>query len=207
MKVLVVTDIHDDEVAARSAFEVEKPDFVLDCGDHKHIKNIFEFAPHLYVFGNHEPPEILVDNQDMPLPFRIPIATRIVLREGANLLNVGGVGGNYSFDESFYSITEKRVKGLESFSPRSLDVVLLHESPLNVLNFGGRKYAPLATRVVEEIDRIKPKFVFAGHAGEYKVDSTPGKVKIVTLDEMRKGYGILSVEGNDLNFERKRAVF
>ena len=39
MKILLVSDIHSDYLAAESAFWAENPDYVLDCGDHEEIKN------------------------------------------------------------------------------------------------------------------------------------------------------------------------
>ena len=39
MKGLIVTDIHDDENIACSFVNLEKPDFVFDCGDHENIRN------------------------------------------------------------------------------------------------------------------------------------------------------------------------
>ena len=42
MKILLVSDIHSDYSAAESVYHEEKPYFVLDCGDHAEIKNLFE---------------------------------------------------------------------------------------------------------------------------------------------------------------------
>lgn len=55
MKILILTDIHKDFTAAISSYDLEKPDIVLDCGDHHEIKNLFDKTPNFYIYGNHEP--------------------------------------------------------------------------------------------------------------------------------------------------------
>ena len=55
MKILTLTDIHQNEEAARAAWAMESPDLVLDCGDHNQLANLFGTTPHFYIRGNHEP--------------------------------------------------------------------------------------------------------------------------------------------------------
>ncbi|MDO8563529.1 MAG: metallophosphoesterase [Nanoarchaeota archaeon] len=207
MKVLLVTDIHNDDEAARSAYAVEKPDFVLDCGDHVRIQNLFEFTPHLYIEGNHEPRIITATSESMPLPTKILPAKMYELTKDGQNLRVGGLDGNYSSaNESNLSVDKFSLDKLRMFHPFSLDVLLLHESPFNV-NSTDSRTMKLAEEVREEIDRIRPKFVFSGHTGLYSVMKTPEKVNLVTLDDMHKGYGLLTLSNGEFNFERKQAFY
>ena len=43
MKILMISDIHSDYNAARASYSSQNPDYVLDCGDHTDLKNLFEF--------------------------------------------------------------------------------------------------------------------------------------------------------------------
>lgn len=213
MKVLLVTDIHNDDQAAKSAYQVEKPDFVLDCGDHARMQNLFEFTPHFYIKGNHEPKIVNVPSDSMPLPTKILPATMYVLSKGGQNIKVGGLDGNYSSsNEDNLSVDNEALNQLRRFHPFSLDVLLLHESPLNLLspdshNSSDSRIVKLAEEVRDEIDRIKPKFVFAGHTGLYSVSRDIQGVNLVTLDDMHKGYGVLSLVDNEFTFERKQAFY
>lgn len=78
-----------------------------------------------------------------------------------------------------------------------MDILLLHESPLNV-----NPSIEFAHQVIKEIDRIRPKFVFAGHTDEYLEKFTPGEIKIITLEGIAKGYGVLDLLENGFRFQR-----
>ena len=85
-----------------------------------------------------------------------------------------------------------------------VDIFLTHESPLLVPISSKNKV--LAERVISEIDRIKPKLVFSGHYGRFNPGiRTPGEVRNIILDDMRKGYCI--VDGKSLSVERKIARY
>jgi predicted phosphodiesterase len=203
MKILMVSDIHSDYGAAKSAYLVEKPNFVLDCGDHQNIFNLFEFTPHLYIYGNHEPKAVKVGGDDMPLPTNVAPGLIFNLSKDENEIRVAGIGGNYTAHKSPFSVTRKSLENLSYLGPNSLDILLLHESPLNV----SAKADKLAEEMIKEIDRIRPKFVFSGHTGIYSENLTPGETKIVNLEDMHKGYGVVNFSDKNLNFERKRAYF
>lgn len=201
MKILLVSDIHSDYSAAESVYHEEKPDFVLDCGDHAEIKNLFESVPHFYIHGNHEPSQIVFRANEMPLPNKIQPGQILTLEKDEKKLRIAGLDGNYSNNR--YGVSKKGIAGLESIPEGGLDILLTHESPLLLPQNSG--YLKLARKVIHEIDRIKPRFVFSGHLNDYKELQTPGRVKNIVLEDLAKGYGLLN--GDNLEFERKICRF
>lgn len=200
MKVLILTDIHEDYTAAISAHEVERPDIVLDCGDHHEIKNLFGHTPHFYIYGNHEPENVSLDN--LCSPTKIIGGTIYEFKRDNNRISFAGLDGNYSHSFSLFTVGEKEIGGLKNILVSKLDILLVHESPLNA-----NPSIEYAQQVVREIDRIRPKFVFAGHTGEYSEKLTPEEIKIISLEEIAKGYGLLDLTGNDFRFQRKIARY
>jgi predicted phosphodiesterase len=202
MKVLILTDTHNYEYAARAHYLVERPDFVLDCGDHTSLENMFEFTPHWYVEGNHEPEFIVSRANELPLPHKIPSGQVVALEKDGEVLRVAGLDGHYSRG-SPHSVSLSSIKQLSRMPVDSVDVLLVHESPLDGLQTD-REHASL---VIHDIDRLRPRFVFAGHYGEFNRDKTPGGIPVVRLLDTQKGYGVLNVRHGRLNFENKRAVY
>ena len=204
MKILIVSDIHSDYTAAQSAYSVESPDFVLDCGDHEEIKNIFQSTQHFYIHGNHEPSVINIFN-NLPLPNKISSGQIIVLNNGTANVRVAGLDGNYADPEKSYSIKKEDIERLRVIKRGSLDIFLTHESPLLVPK--NSSYKDLAEEVVEEIDRIAPKYLFSGHFGRYTELKTKKKVSNMVLDEMSKGYCVLDVGKGNYRLKRVRSRF
>ena len=198
MKILMLTDIHSNYDAARLAYKITNPDFVLDCGDHFDLMNLFDFTNHLYVFGNHEPKSISVKFDSMPLPTQIFPGVIYNLSKNNDFVKVAGVGGNYSSSDSLFHVTSENIRLLNFIPQDSIDVLLLHESPYNV----DGELKNLANFMLKEIDRIKPKFVFCGHVNKYRENYTSQGVKIMTLDDISTGYSILSVSKKKFNLER-----
>ena len=159
MKILMVSDIHSDYNAARASYSSQNPDYVLDCGDHTDLKNLFEFVPHFYINGNHEPDEILVPEDQMPLPSRISPGQTIVLRDPNPSKNhkvrVAGLDGNYTDPSKDYAVTIENIEKLERIEEGDLDILMTHEAPL--LARKNPRYKHMAERVINQIDRIKPK--------------------------------------------------
>ncbi len=200
MKILILTDIHKDYTAAISAHEIERPEIVLDCGDHHEIKNLFGQTPHFYIYGNHEPENVSLDI--LCSPTKIIGGTIYEFERDNNRISFAGLDGNYSHSFSLFSVGEKEVEGLKIIPSEKLDILLVHESPLNANC--SIDYVP---KVISEIERIRPKFVFAGHSGEYSEDLTRGEIKITTLDSIVKGYGLLNITKNKTTFQRKIARY
>ncbi len=203
----MVSDIHSDYNAARASYYSQNPDYVLDCGDHTDLKNLFEFAPHFYINGNHEPDEILVPEDQMPLPHRISPGQTIVLDSSSKDYNVrvAGLEGNYTDPSKDYAVTLKNIEKLEGIEEGDLDILLTHESP--VLARRNPKYKHMAERVIKQIDRIKPKFVFSGHMNRFDDTLfTPGEIQNIVLEDMVKGYCVLHV-GDEYRLERVRCRF
>jgi predicted phosphodiesterase len=203
MKILVLTDIHEDYDAARNAWSIHKPDLVLDCGDHKKIENLFELTPHYYIQGNHEPNQIFIRANDFPMPNEMVSGTIYTFEDELTYLNFSGIGGNYTNTPKSQNVNEEDLENLQRINGGSLDVLLLHESPFNVLpNRGGYE---LTKKIIHEIKRIKPKFVFSGHTNLYKENSLEERdnsTKVINLSDIAHGYGILEKEGNSINFQR-----
>lgn len=203
MKILLITDIHDDNHCAQNAWHVEDPDLVLDCGDHEELRNVSEFTPHYFIPGNHEPKQVRLDTEGYSLPNRMSSQTVYSFgREGFNV-NFAGVGGNYSSRAGDKRVEAGDVENLRSLSPGVLDILLLHESPFNVGRDNGRY--DLAQELITEIERIRPSFIFAGHTGKFREEKikVPGDVlNIINLDDMAHGYGLLEKKGDALKFRR-----
>ncbi|MAG61448.1 hypothetical protein CMI43_01350 [Candidatus Pacearchaeota archaeon] len=210
MKILMVSDIHSDYNAAISSYHSENSkddplDYVLDCGDHTDIKNLFEFVPHYYINGNHEPDEILVPEDQMPLPYRISPGQTIVLPSKNHKVRVAGLDGNYTDPSKDYAVTNENIEKLERIEEGDLDILLTHESP--VLARKNLQYKHMAEKVIRQIDRIKPKFVFSGHMNRFDDTLfTPGEIQNIVLEDMVKGYGVLRV-GEEYRLERVRCRF
>lgn len=201
MKILTLTDIHEDYLSARNACMIEKPDLVLDCGDHHEIVNIAELVPHFYIFGNHEPSRISLTGDSMPLPNKINAGEIIQFEHRGERVTFSGLDGNYSNKGFVYAVSNRNVDLMGTIPAQGINILLLHESPLNK---NARAEHGLAKRVVYEIERIKPKIVFCGHSGIYSdILTQDEKIRIVNLDDSRHGYGILTVKGDEFEFERK----
>lgn len=206
MKGLIITDVHEYTDVAQSLATVKKPDFVLDCGDHHSLDNLFELTPHFYVHGNHEPQVITSSIDGMPIPHAIHPGQIIHIRGQKNeLLRVAGIGGNYSGKNAEWSVDDYAVRQLSKIRPSEVDVFLVHESPLDVRR--NIYDSSLAPKVLEEIDRIKPHYVFAGHVGEHNQRETPGGVDIIRLPDVQLGHGILTVSDKESRFEYIREVY
>ncbi len=203
MKILVLTDIHEDYDAAVNAWNLQKPDLVLDCGDHKKMKNLFELTPHYYIKGNHEPNTVQIRANDFPIPNEISSGTVYTFEDELNSLTFSGVGGNYTNTPKGENVNEEDLENLQKIGRGSLDVLLLHESPFNVLpNKGGYE---LTKHIIHEIKRIQPRFVFSGHTNIYKenlLDGINSPTKVINLSDVAHGYGILEKEEDSLSFQR-----
>lgn len=205
MKILAITDIHADYAAARSAGYIESPDLVLDCGDHEQLINIFGATSHFYIRGNHEPRSISFKKGDDPLPTSIPNGEIVTFTHAENKVTLSGIDGNYSSKQTVYQVNPKILNQLRDLNPKSIDIMLLHESPLNVPK-SSREYN-LAMQIMAEIDRLQPKLVISGHTNIFSEYISDKSVKFVNLDDMCNGYGLIVIQGENLTFERKRAFF
>lgn len=213
MKILVVSDIHSDYIAAESAAITEKPDLVLDCGDHNEIKNFFGTAPHLFIYGNHEPLNFSLPLDGLPFPVKIPSGCVVTVKDKNYDVRIAGIDGNYSNITNPFSLKESDIELLGKIPDESVDIFLTHESPL--LLKSDSNYYGLAQRVIEEIDRIQPKMFFSGHLGKYmdliKTSQgmqrlkTPGGVQNIILDDLKKGYCL--VDGETYRITRKMVRF
>ena len=203
MKILVLTDIHEDYDAARNAWTIHKPDLVLDCGDHKKMTNLFELTPHYYIQGNHEPDKIHIRADDFPMPNEMVSGTIYTFEDETTSLNFSGIGGNYTNTPKSQNVNEEDLENLQRISRGSLDVLLLHESPFNVLpNRGGYE---LTKKIIHEIRRIRPSFVFSGHTNIYKeilLEDRENPTKVINLSDVAHGYGVMEREENSLSFQR-----
>lgn len=201
MKVLVLSDIQNYEEYARMAFDLEKPDLVLDCGDHSRISNLFDLVPHFYIHGNHEPNEIGLDSDSLPLPHKIQTGNYYFFKKDSDVLRFSGLDGHYSSRGVKNSIKSSDIEALTAIGADSLDVFLLHESPLNVKK--EEKGIFFATKIIEELERIRPKITYAGHVGVYSEKKTPGGVSIITLDNLTRGYCVLDFSNKNLTNIRR----
>ena len=204
LKVLVVTDIHNDFDAARSAYHQVSPDLVLDGGDHSELANIFESTPHFHISGNHEPLYSFLEPGSFPLPNKINAGQYIFFAKGEDKIRFSGIDGNYSGRKQWGSVGGRELWGLRRFKPGELDVLMTHESPLGLDDKIMRE--SIAPRILEEIYRIKPKYVFSGHVGRPEIQEREG-ITFVTLDSMSKGYGILSIDGANFSFSPVKSIF
>jgi predicted phosphodiesterase len=208
MKCLILTDIHSDYAAAQAAYFKERPDLVLDCGDHDEIYPLFEDTPHFYVSGNHEPRKIILNANSGAMPVKITSGKVFEFRKGQDKIRFAGIDGNYSSKEIRGPLYDPRVNSLKKISPGEIDILLTHESPLNVDSaIRSKTSAPL---VIEEIKRISPKFVFSGHRGKFSVDTfNPSSrvIDFISLDSIANGYSILDVSPGDIYFRREQCYF
>lgn len=204
MKILVITDIHQNYDAARAACYIESPDLVLDCGDHEQIINLFGSVPHFYIRGNHEPRIITFKKEDN-FPISIPNGDIIKFMNDKESITFSGIDGNYSARQTIYQVNPLVLDHLKEIEPGSIDIFLLHESPLNV-NKNSKGY-PLAVRVIAEIDRLQPKLILSGHTNIFSEHTIKHNVMFVNLDDMCNGYVIIIVQGRNFKYERKRAFY
>lgn len=209
MKVLIVSDIHNRNDIAKVIHDLQNPDLVLDCGDHENIENLFGYTHHLFIEGNHEPDTIKLGANDFPLPFRVNTSQTVrfefLLGES---LRISGISGNYSSSDGGRYVNNSDVFSLRKLPERSIDVLLLHESPLNVPKES--PYYDTSKAVLNQIFRIKPKFVFSGHTGVYAVKEFRDGPAFICLDEITKGYGLLEYDyskGKTLVFRRIKSAF
>jgi predicted phosphodiesterase len=204
MKILLVTDIHSDYAAATSAYVKENPDLVLDCGDHEEMKNLFDFTPHYFVHGNHEPKEINLERDQMPMPHKIDSNVVYKFRDENFNVTFSGIGGNYSKKEEEKSVNGKDLHNLMKM-PRGLDILLLHESPFNVEE--NKPFYDLSRQIIKQIKRISPKFVFSGHTGIPDDFYFKEKIRMVNLEDMGKGYATLEFMRGDYVLKKIKSRF
>lgn len=206
MKILAITDIHKDYDAARAAWMVEMPDLIFDCGDHYQIINLFENCPHYYIKGNHEPSMISYSNTDFPLPNYIPNGVVIEFDDGLNTIKFLGIDGNYGTQQGFLQVNPRILNTLHELPPHSVDIILVHESPLNVAK--GSKEHGFSLQVLAEIDRLHPKLVISGHTNRpSEILYGKNQVKFVNLPDMSCGYNVINVEDDVIKWEKKVACF
>jgi len=205
MKILLVSDIHSDYLPARVAGQTINPDFVLDCGDHTEMKNLFEFAPHYFIRGNHEPDMIYLPIDQMPLPHRISPGEQLILGGEDYEIKVAGLEGNYADPSKDHAVTIDNIDRLKCIPENGLDIILTHESP--VIATEDHRHKNIANRLLYEIDRIKPKYVFSGHSNNFD-DSlrTPDGVQNIVLDDMAKGYCVLNIN-KEWSIERVKSRY
>ena len=67
------------------------------------------------------------------------------------------------------------------------------------------KHFSLANKVIKEIKRIQPKYVFSGHTNHYLDRSISDEIHNVVLDDMSKGYCILDIS-DEKNFNLERII-
>jgi len=200
MKALLVTDIHANYEEAKTAHRIVNPDIILDCGDHEDIFNIFETTPHFFIKGNHEPSSISFDvGNYLNPPYPLPSGMVMRARDGNSTFSFAGVSGNYSSRNLINAVNKRDLNALIGIPSGSLDVLLLHESPLSIDEDSAS--IELAKQITEQIDRIHPRYVFAGHFGKSRTLITPGKVAITNLEDIRRGYSILDINGKDITFK------
>jgi len=206
MKILIVTDIHDNEIAAKVAADNEKPDLVFDCGDHHDIKTLFDI-PHFYIHGNHVPCKVSFDAGEIIFPVKISSGQvcEFNLEDGKECVRFAGLDGHYSSREHPYSVAGRDVNLLKNIPDGGIDVFLTHESPLCVYR-ENRETVNLAKMVLQEIQRIRPKYVFSGHANRYMQGFYDG-INFIDLEDIGKGYGLLKKLDNAFSFQHKRRIF
>lgn len=190
IKILILTDIHSDYDAARIACESNNPDLVLDCGDHTDLVNVSGLISHYFVHGNHEPDKIILDSRGYPLPNKISGDQIYHFKRGKLKIRFSGIGGNYSSRAEEKHVNEKDLINLRSM-PTGLEVLLFHESPFNISEESNQ--FPLAQRVIGEIKRIHPIFVFSGHTGIYSESIVDEKTRVINLMDAGKGYAVLEL--------------
>lgn len=207
LKILAISDIHSNDIAAQSSWMTENPDLILDCGDHSEIKNLFEITPHLYINGNHEPNIININSNSFPLPFKIPVGTIIKYEKEGIKVRIAGLDGNYSnsregYDHNHgYNVNETQLHLLKLIPEDSVDIFLTHESPLNVPE--NSKHKSLAHKVLSEIERINPKLILSGHyTPNPPILKTPKEITNIFLGEISRGYYII----NGQTFEYKHKI-
>lgn len=205
MKILVITDVHSNLDAARAAGMIEEPELVLDCGDHEEITNLFSQTPHFYIRGNHEPQLISLVSDGDSFPNHIPTGSIIQFDNGKEAVTFMGIDGNYGTKETIHQVNPKILPELKQVDQNFIDIMLLHESPLNVPK--NSKSYPLAMQVLQEIERIKPKIVFSGHTNIYSEHVSDQGVNFCNLDDMCAGYGVIYVNEGTITFERRRAHY
>jgi len=209
MRILVVSDIHTDYIPMRHICNTEHPDLVLDCGDHAEMANWAGLIPHYFVEGNHEPKEVVIDSKDLRHPNKISLGVIYKFFKDNDKLKFAGIGGNYSSKPGNLTVKESDITALRKIPAGSLDVLLLHESPYNVLvsidNDSDSSHSiktRLPFKMIDEIERINPKYVFSGHIG-FKKDFKEKKVRHITLPEVAKGYGILEINVGEFLYKGK----
>ncbi len=205
MKILAITDIHRNYDAARSAYAIESPDLVFDCGDHEQITNLFGPVPHFYIRGNHEPTIISFEKDSPPLPFSIPNGDLIDFRDGKDSVTFTGIDGNYGAKQTIYQVNPLVLNHLKNVDPGLIDILLLHESPHNVSK-NSKQYA-FAAALIEEIERLQPKLVLSGHTNIYSEFTSKHSVRYINLDDMCNGYLVIHIQGDRFHCERKRAFY
>lgn len=205
MKILLVSDIHQNTDVVKTIHDLEEPDLVLDCGDHSNLKNMVGLTPHYYVEGNHEPRKAYVNLIDGQLPIPMLPGQIIDFTKKKERIKVLGIGGNYSTksksseEERNKRVTLEDLSELEKVPERSIDIILAHQSPKSLED-------NLSQQILDQIERIRPKYVFSGHfniPNQEKRDETWW----VNLPDVCRGYGLLNIDGQDYQFEAKTMVF
>ena len=94
---------------------------------------------------------------------------------------------------------------LKGLDPGAIDILLLHESPMNVQK--SSMAFQLAQQVLAEIERLQPKLVLSGHTNIFSDAISKQNVRYINLEDMSRRYGIITVEHHRTIFDRKKAVY
>lgn len=212
LKILAITDVHNDTKIVKKIVEIEKPTHIIDGGDHSNI-DFFNYGLNtLLIPGNHEPNELLEDDVFLNISKEKKYDLTLV-KPGQvyeiNNFSLAGFGKNYSKrewnskDTTYKYMTFNEYNAMKKL--KNVDILITHEAPkaLKLFNRGenvGLQY------IDDIINEIKPKLSLSGHHHVYKEDFI-GRTKMVSLPDIKEGYAIItSDEKNHLNLDYKQTI-
>ena len=214
MKILVVSDVHEDELAVKELSEYFEPSAIFDCGDHNipqdlaHLESAFMFQdiPRYFIYGNHAPSWIKdVARENVPFSkgnlHYLPSGKISKITIDNEELLVGAFGGNYSSEFSELSATYADAERLRN-SPSGLDVLLLHDSPFISPQIKDSHIETI--RLINEVISLKsPSYVFSGHIHKYIEQSFEGlNTLYVSLSYPIVTAGLLESDSSGLQYRR-----
>lgn len=198
MKLLIVTDIHEQGEIVNEIISREGVDVLLSCGDQE---GYYEPPiPCYFVNGNHEDFPLIGTMKQNP-KFSAHPNLHLITPENPLEISIGddyfcvaGLGGIYNpqkyqrhVDQSYF--TRHEVDTLRGCEGSSLDILLFHET---LPSFGIKRHGKImgCPPLDKTVKLLKPKLVFCGHHDEV-LESKVGKSTTIQLSQPSKSYCIV----------------
>ena len=216
MNVLIFGDIHgytgtSDIPTVDVVMDIVKQvdaNVILQVGDMGGYRNFSK--PVHWIYGNRDSLSLMEANKKGESPYRnlINIGTGEVLTFCLEDEKISVSGLNGAYDPLYYDFKRENLDDLGYFTAsdiekcltlRNIDIFLVHGCPSGLGLGREPDHAVPAIRMI--LEKVKPRYMFCGHAHFYRKAEYNGSV-VYSLDEAKKEYYILDTNSGEISVEK-----